>query len=134
MSATVDITTSVVNDALSVPIQAVTVRSDTTSRMRYAAKDNEVKEESLSKTKEEEEAEKKRALKEMKEYVFVFSEGKVKIRQVRTGIQDDEYMQILSGLKEGEEVVVAPYSAISSKLYNGQRVVKVDKEKLYDSE
>ncbi len=134
MSATVDITTSVVNDALSVPIQAVTVRSDTTSRMRYTVKENGGEEERNPKTKEEAEAEKKRELKEMREYVFVFSEGRVKIREVETGIQDDEYMQIVKGLKEDEEVVVAPYSAISSKLYSGQRVVKVDNEKLYDTE
>ena len=51
-----------------------------------------------------------------KEYVFIYHAGTVKQTLVTTGIQDDTYIQILSGLKEGDEVVSAPYPAISKTL------------------
>jgi len=50
--------------------------------------------------------------------------------EVTTGIQDDSYIRILSGLKEGDEVVVRPFNAISKLLKDGSRVEKVDKDKL----
>ena len=49
--------------------------------------------------------------------------------EVKTGIQDDENIEILSGLKEGEEVVTGPYSAISRKLKAGMQVRIEDKDK-----
>ena len=66
----------------------------------------------------------------VKEYVFVYKDGKVKQVQVKTGIQDDTNIQILSGLKPGEEVVSYPFTAISKTLKDGMEVKKTDKEKL----
>ena len=66
---------------------------------------------------------------EIKEVVFVMSADTVKMVEVKTGIQDDENIQILSGLEEGEEVVSGPYSAISRKLKEGMQVRLEDKEK-----
>ena len=60
--------------------------------------------------------------------------GKVKQVLVTTGIQDDTYIQILTGLKGGEEVVSGPFTAISKTLKDGMLVEKVDKEKLFESE
>ncbi|RYD84797.1 MAG: efflux RND transporter periplasmic adaptor subunit, partial [Sphingobacteriales bacterium] len=54
--------------------------------------------------------------------------------QVTTGIQNDTFIQILSGLKGGEEVVSAPYSAISKTLKDNDIVDKVDKAKLFNTE
>jgi HlyD family secretion protein len=51
--------------------------------------------------------------------------------RVKTGIQDNDYIRILSGLKGGEEVVSAPYSAISKILKDSMEVVVVDTEQLY---
>jgi hypothetical protein len=65
--------------------------------------------------------------------VFVYNAGKVKQVQVTTGIQDDMYIRILSGLKAGDEVVSAPYPAISKTLKDGSLVDKVDKSKLFDA-
>jgi HlyD family secretion protein len=63
---------------------------------------------------------KRRSSAPSKEYVFVLqAPGKVKQVQVTTGIQDDTYIQILSGLKGGEEVVSAPFAAISKTLNDG---------------
>jgi HlyD family secretion protein len=60
--------------------------------------------------------------------------GKVKQVEVTTGIQDDTYIQILSGLKGGEEVVSAPFAAISKTLKDGMVVEKVDKSKLFSTD
>ncbi|GAB4291022.1 MAG: efflux RND transporter periplasmic adaptor subunit [Marinilabiliales bacterium] len=105
MSASVDIQTKTKENVLSVPIQSVTTRKDTTT-----SEDNE---------------------EIIKEVVFLYTEGKVKMQEVKSGIQDDEYIEIIEGLKEGDEVVSAPYSAISRTLKDGDPVEKVSKEMLF---
>ena len=115
LTATVDIETNHVK-ALSVPIQSVTTRDE--------------KKEKTDKP-EETDAKKSTTSAPTKEYVFVVAGGKVKQVQVTTGIQDDTYIQILSGLKGGEEVVAAPFAAISKTLKDGMVIEKVDKAKLF---
>ncbi|MDK2909291.1 MAG: HlyD family secretion protein [Bacteroidales bacterium] len=123
MSATVDIQTRRRNKVLSVPIQAVTTRQDSTGKVKRS--------ESVSQENEEE---KKAAStsESYKEYVFIYDNGYARMREVKSGIQDNNYIEIVSGLKEGEEVISAPYSAISRQLKNGDRVEKVPKDKLYE--
>ena len=70
----------------------------------------------------------------VKEYVFVYRLGKIKQVQVTTGIQDDTYIQVLTGVKAGDEIVSAPYSAISKTLKDNMMVEKVDKSKLFNSD
>ncbi|MND72874.1 hypothetical protein D3C80_644360 [compost metagenome] len=53
---------------------------------------------------------------------------------VTTGIQDDSFIEIKSGLKDGDQVIVAPYLAISKNLKDGDKVKKVDQEKLFSAE
>jgi HlyD family secretion protein len=110
MSASVDINTETQQDVLSVPIQSVTTREE-------------------EKEEDEEDVKKKQEEEEIKEVVFVMSADTVKMVEVKTGIQDDENIQILSGLQEGEEVVSGSYSAISRKLKEGMQVRLEDKEK-----
>ena len=124
MSASVDILTNNKMNVLSVPIQSVTTRDDTTSF------GDKTKRYSKEKKNEKEKDEKKKE--ELKEYVFVLSGDEVVLREVKTGIQDDNYFEVVKGLKEGEEVVSAPYRAISKRLKNHQKVEVVDKEKLFD--
>ncbi len=70
---------------------------------------------------------------EMEEVVFVLKEdGKVEKRVVKTGIQDINHIQITSGLKAGEQVVTAPYNAISKTLKTGTKVNVVPKDKLFE--
>ena len=57
-------------------------------------------------------------VKEAFECVFIHKNGKALIRSVETGIQDDQNIEIISGLNEGDEVIKAPYSAVSKKLRN----------------
>ncbi len=116
LTATVDIKTNHTH-GLSVPIQAVTTRDDKKMDMSAPKKDAAVKTTASAPV--------------TKEYVFVYNAGKVKQVMVTTGIQDDMYIQILSGLKAGDEVVSAPYPAISKTLKDGAIVEKVDKAKLF---
>lgn len=53
---------------------------------------------------------------------------------VKTGIQDNEYIQVLEGLNSKDEVITAPYGAISKQLYHNAEVKKVDKDKLFKIE
>lgn len=118
LSATVDIHTKK-DKGLAVPIQAVTTRevpdslkqvpSDTTKTPTKVGSGNS----------------------SLEEVVFVYQEGKVHLKPVKTGIQDDQYIRILSGLTAGEEVVTSPFTAISNTLKDGMRVEKVDKDKLF---
>jgi HlyD family secretion protein len=125
LSATVDIQTQNTT-GIAVPIQSVTTRED----------DKPNDEEKTEKPGPENagEDEKENRDKPVKEYVFVYSNEKVKQVEVKTGIQDDEYIQILSGLKGAEEVVSRPFSAITKTLKNDMEVKKVSKEKLFQGE
>ena len=71
---------------------------------------------------------------EYKEYVFVFDNGIAKLQEVETGIQDNTYIEIVSGLQDSLEVIVAPYRAVTKRLKNGDEVKKVDKEELFSEE
>ncbi|MFM7728382.1 MAG: efflux RND transporter periplasmic adaptor subunit, partial [Flavobacteriales bacterium] len=117
MSATVDIRTRKVQNVLSVPIQSVTTRDTAMTEDKPAAKSSAAKE----------------ATAEV-ECVFVVSAGKIEQRAVTIGLQDNTYIEITKGLKDGEEVVSAPYSAISRLLSAGDEVKVVDKDALYTTE
>ncbi|NCD71616.1 efflux RND transporter periplasmic adaptor subunit [Mucilaginibacter agri] len=120
LTATVDIQTNHTN-ALSVPIQAVTTRDDKKDKDATKKKDDG----------SDDDSSKQKIGTVTKEYVFVYNAGKVSQVLVTTGIQDDTNIQILSGLKAGDEVVSAPYSAISKTLNDKMEVEKVDKSKLF---
>lgn len=118
LSATVDIHTKQ-DTGLAVPIQAVTTREasgrDTTAANTPTADSPHTAATGAPK---------------MKEYVFVYNNGTVKQVEVTTGIQDDMYIRILSGLNEGDEVVSRPFNAISKILRDGSKVEKVDRNSL----
>lgn len=114
MSATVDIRTTQVNNVITVPIQAVTVRKDTSEN-----------DDAKSLMAEADDVDEKI------EVVFVKNEGKVRMQKVKTGIQNTMYMEILEGLADGDEVVVAPYALVSKILKDGQNITVVDKKDLY---
>jgi HlyD family secretion protein len=131
MSATVDIRTNRVDDVLSVPIQAVTTRdtTDKANKKKVKGKDDMEDEGSVKVTseKDKEVTEEKKDI----ECVFVTDGNSVKLTAVTTGIQDNNYIQIKSGLKEGQEIVAAPYNLIARLLKDGDLIEKVDKDELY---
>lgn len=137
MSATVDIRTRSVRDVLSVPIQSVTTR--TKSELEEQVSKRKEREESGSKEVDSEDDEGETIDRPVKdedaiELVFVVDGGKAIVKQVKTGIQDNEFIEILSGVDEGDKVITAPYRAISKKLAPGDDVEAVSKDDLYKSE
>ncbi|MCK5462546.1 MAG: efflux RND transporter periplasmic adaptor subunit, partial [Bacteroidales bacterium] len=122
MSATVDIMTEIESDVLSIPIQAVTTRSD--SSLVEGSEETEETEE----VKDDDEEEKN-------EVVFIVNdESKAEFVKVKTGIQDNNYIQILEGVEEDDEIITAPYNAISKKLKADAVVEVVDKKDLFKSD
>lgn len=115
MSASVDIRTEVANGVLSIPIQAVTTRE---------RKENEKPEAKPAALEEEEQ--------DLIEVVFVASSDTVRMQKVKTGVQDDTYIEVVEGLKEGDEVVTGPYAAVARKLKSGEEIQIVDEDELYN--
>ncbi|WP_433815244.1 efflux RND transporter periplasmic adaptor subunit [Flavobacterium johnsoniae] len=109
MTATVDIITTTKNNVLAVPISSVVVKSDTA-----AVKDFKV----------DDPNEKKTTPKSDKKFecVFVKVGDKAKIRIIKTGIQDDTNIEVMSGLKSGDVVITGPYTTVSKELNSGDKV------------
>ncbi len=108
MTATVEIVTNKVKGALVIPIQAVTVRKDTSTRASSYGEMYGEGDESF-------------------EVVFLPMDGEAKLRVVKSGIQDDEFI-IIEGLEDSTEVITGPYSAVSRLLKNGASVKTQDKK------
>jgi HlyD family secretion protein len=107
MSATVDIRTQSKPDILTVPIQSVTTRTDTTK---------------ITGTPSD---------KDIRTIVFI-TDGKYALaKDVKTGIQDNSYIEILSGVALNDKVISAPFSAISKKLSDSTLIEVVKKEVLF---
>lgn len=104
MSAQVEIRTRRAGDVISVPIQAVTTRTDTANT----------------------------SADKLQEIVFVVKGGEAHATAVTTGIQDDRYIEIKSGIETSNEIVEAPYAAVSRLLEDGSKVQVVEKEKLFN--
>jgi len=129
MSNTVEIQTETKLGIISVPIQSVTTRSDssktTTAQQGFAeVPEGQQSSPEAGAVKPE----------ELKEVVFIVKGDSAKMVEVKTGIQDNMNIEIKEGLTGEEEVVVAPYSAISRKLKDGMLVKKVAKDKLFKEE
>ncbi len=133
MSATVDIQTKKVSNVITLPIQAVTTRTDSSALKINKMQKQETGEDDIvvndAKNKSEEID---KSLLKVEECVFVYNDGKVKLVKVKTGIQDNNYIEIKSGINLGDEVVSAPYSAIAKQLKDEMKVKKVAKEELFN--
>lgn len=128
MSASVDIQTRRVSKVTAVPIQAVTTRNrDSLS----AGKNNENNDRDVKVTNEDEQKADSQPEEKVKEFVFVVENGEAKQITVTTGIQDNDYIEILTGIKAGQEVVSGPYSAVSRSLRDKKKIKVVKKEDLY---
>lgn len=112
MTATVDIITEKRENIVAVPISAVVVKSDTT-----AVKKDIVKE------LEEKEKEQQTGVTDKKyECVFIKVGDKAILRPIKTGIQDDTNIEIVSGLKKGDEVIIGPYNLVSKELNPNDKI------------
>lgn len=112
MTATVDIITESKANILSVPISAVVVKADTTS----------VKKDVIKELEEKEQENKTGTTKKKFECVFVKSGDKAVLRVITTGIQDDTNIEVVKGLKKGDEVITGPYNVVSKELNPNDKV------------
>lgn len=104
MTATVDIITDQRKSAINVPISAITIKTDTTTTKQDSKSDMAISND------------------EKFECVFVKNGDTAELRVVKTGIQDDSNIEIISGLVEGEEVIIGPYNVVTKTLKNGDKV------------
>jgi len=131
MSATADIETETVQNAIAVPIQSVTVRGTDTALSPEEQERETARRDAADKgdnradvSNEALEKQKARALREkLQRVVFVKVGDTVQMKKVETGIADTTYMEIRSGINPGDEVVSGSYTAISRKLKDGTKVI-----------
>lgn len=109
LSASADIKTNTKNNVLSVPAAAVTAREKEATK---GLKDK----------------------KQLFQCVFVQQGDSVLLRQVETGIQNFDFIEVTKGLAEGENIVKAPFDAISKTLEDQMKVKVVEEEELYQKE
>ena len=100
MSATVDIKTKKKFNVLAVPIQAVTTKDSVYNGSNHT-----------------------------REILFVKDSSKAVIKEIKTGIQDDSYIEITDGLSGDEKIITGPYNTISKDLKDGDNVKEIDKTK-----
>jgi len=127
MSTTVDIRTQTKYNILSIPIQAVTTRSDSMGKGATTGF-TEVDPNQINQNKNTTKPS------EMKEIVFIAKGDSAKMVVVKTGIQDNSFIEITEGLIGDEDIISAPFSAISRKLNDGKLIKKVQKDKLFKEE
>ncbi|MBA2432741.1 MAG: efflux RND transporter periplasmic adaptor subunit [Chthoniobacterales bacterium] len=139
LSCTADIQTNMVENVVAVPMQSVTIRiadSDLSpeelekQKQKKAAEDRGDNSAELTNERAERRLEREEREKLLK-VVFLKDGNKAKMVPVTTGIADDTYMEIKSGLEPGVEVISGSYSAISRRLKDGSKVEieKPDKKK-----
>ena len=119
MTAGADVFTKTNESALSVPIQSVAVR--TVEPLMMAGEERKDAEARYTADRDG-----------FVEIVFCIEDGKAIAKQVKTGIQSDEFIEILEGLEEGDEVVTGSYRAISKDLENGAAVIESNDDKKSD--
>lgn len=116
MSGTVDIFTQTVSDVVAVPIQAVTVRDFNQLKREEARRNRRGAEADTASAASDEEAMDTLAEEDLRKVIFTVEEGKARVVEVETGIADDRFIEIKSGLQGGEKVIIGPYSAVSRRL------------------
>ena len=118
MSTTVEIETQAVHQVISVPIQSVTVRDRLTGKTPDQMKDEQIADQGSVSLTDLDRKERKR----LDRVVFVKTGDIAKMVRVETGIADDNYLQILSGVKPGDLIISGPYTAISKDLKDDSKV------------
>ena len=135
LSCTADIETNIVKEAVAVPMQAVTIRTGESNlspeeiekrKLKTAARDKGDNNADYVNERQEKAAQREEREK-LSKVVFLKKGSKAQSAKVTTGISDDTYMEIKSGVEAGDEIISGSYSAISRKLKDGAKV-SYDKE------
>ncbi|MBX0289592.1 efflux RND transporter periplasmic adaptor subunit [Hymenobacter sp. HSC-4F20] len=130
MTASVDIITSRKANVLSVPLAAVTTRSDSARTAGSAQKGAPVVRVGRGSAGGAAPAAASSAPPDVQEVVFLIRNGKAVLTPVKTGISDFENMEIVSGIQAGDQVVSGPFRAVSKTLKDGAAVVVKDAKSL----
>jgi HlyD family secretion protein len=128
MSASVEIQTMRAANIITIPIPGVTTRSSDTLKTKEKIEGEEDQEIVV---KDEKEEKLNTKVEEIKECVFVNKNGVAKMIYVTTGIQDNDYIEIKSGVSVGDEIISGPYGAVSKILKDGKKIKVVDKDQLF---
>ena len=128
MSASVEIQTMRAANIITIPIPGVTTRSSDTLKTKEKIEGEEDQEIVV---KDEKEEKLNTKVEEIKECVFVNKNGVAKMIYVTTGIQDNDYIEIKSGVNVGDEIISGPYGAVSKILKDGKKIKVVDKDQLF---
>src|SRR5438270_2819840 len=135
LSCTADIETNMVKDVVAVPMQAVTIRTGESNlspeeiekrKLKATSRDKGDNSAELSNERQEK-ATRKEDREKLAKVVFLKKGSKAQLVKVTTGIADETYMEIKSGIQPGDEVISGSYGAISRKLKDGAKVA-YDKE------
>ena len=135
LSCTADIETNMVKDVVAVPMQAVTIRTGDSNLSPEEIEKKKQKTAQRDKgdnsadyvNERQEKATQKEEHEKIAKVVFLKKGSKAQMVKVTTGISDDTYMEIKSGVQPGDEIVSGSYSAISRKLKDGAKLT-YDKE------
>ncbi|MFQ5570790.1 MAG: efflux RND transporter periplasmic adaptor subunit [Rhodothermales bacterium] len=125
MSGTVDIYTKTVEEVVAVPIQTVTVRDFNQMRedlRRSQADSTETATDEEAAEEEEEDVPELLQEEDLRKVIFIMDESEARVVEVETGIADDRFIEVKSGLEGGEKVITGPYSAVSRTLRPGMDV------------
>jgi len=114
MSASVEIQTRRVDNAMTVPIQAVTTRTPEESRSDTIAIPG--------------------PLGNIQEYVFVYQQGVARLQKVQSGLQDNHYIEIKVGLDTSMTVITGPFRLVSQDLNDGDPVIKSTRTAVFEQE
>jgi HlyD family secretion protein len=118
MTASVDIITDRQSNILVIPLSSVTTRNKEGEQKISSSEPG-----GPGQPEAEQDDQKETKLEDIKEVVFVNRAGKAKLVEVKTGISDYDNIQVLSGLKNGEEVVAGPFVAVSQKLKDDMEII-----------
>ncbi len=117
MTATVDIITKTKKNAVAVPISAIVIKTDTSATKKPYGSKAEFEGDEIQNEEEKFEC------------VFIDDNGKAKLRVVKTGIQDDSNIEIISGLSKDDKIITGPYNMVSKSLNPGDLLEYKNKKK-----
>ncbi len=112
MSASLDIQTERTDNVLAIPVQSVVLLKDSTDSIAT------LKNTTIAELKQ-------------REGVYLFVNGKATVKKVKTGIQDNYFIEIKDGLTDKDEVITGPYGIITKRLKEGTQVARIHKKDLF---
>ena len=132
MTASVEILTNRKANILTVPLASVTTRELGAEKKSEGSAGGKPSEDGAAVTTQDDANAARKRKENIREVVFVEEKGKVKQVEVKTGISDFEHIEIVSGLKDGQQIISGPYATVAKKLNAGDLVKKKEEKKKAD--